>query len=74
VVESTSLIIPFPGLTQASSGVGLLAARIAIGTTTAHAMTEMPAMTLRRDNLMLIKGLLILNRLLSGAGGKQSMG
>jgi hypothetical protein len=58
VLESTRRIIPFPGLTQASSVVGLLAARIAIGTNTAHAMTEMPAITLRRDNLMLISDLL----------------
>ena len=54
VLESTRRIIPLPGLMQASSVPGLLAARIAIGTNTAHAMTEMPAMTLLRVNLMLI--------------------
>jgi hypothetical protein len=58
VLESTSRIIPFPGLTQASSVAGLLAARIAIGTNTASAMTEMYTMTLLRVSLIFISGLL----------------
>jgi hypothetical protein len=59
VLESTRRIIPLPGLMQASSVPALLAARIAIGTTTAQAMTEMPAMTLLRVNLIFISGLLL---------------
>ena len=54
VLESTRRRLPLPGLTQASSVSGLLAACSAIGTTTAHARTEMQAMTLRRVNLMLM--------------------
>ena len=60
VLESTRRIIPLPGLMHASSVPGLLAARIAIGTNTAHAITEMHTMTLLRINLMLISGLLFL--------------
>jgi hypothetical protein len=50
--------MPLPGLMQASRVPGLLAARIAIGTSTAHAITEIPAMKLLRVKLMLIWGLL----------------
>jgi hypothetical protein len=40
--------------------LALLAARIAIGTNTAHAITEMQAITLLRVKVMLISGLLFL--------------
>src|SRR6185295_8387842 len=60
VLESTRRRLPLPGLTQASRTSGLLAARIAIGTNTAHAITEMHAMTLLRVNFMFISGLLFL--------------
>jgi hypothetical protein len=58
VLESTRRIIPLPGLMQASKVLGLLAARIAIGTNTANAITVKHAMTLLRVRLMLISGLL----------------
>jgi len=58
VLASTKRIMPFPGLTHASNVVGLLAARIAIGTNTASAMTEMYTMTLLRVSLIFISGLL----------------
>ncbi len=73
VLESTRRIIPLPGLMQASSVPGLLAARIAIGTNTAHAITEMHAMTLLRVNLMLISGLLFLYVGWLSTGSQQSI-
>src|SRR6266849_6272610 len=60
VLESTRRMLPLPGLTQASRTPGVVAARIAIGTNTAHAITEMQVMILLRVNLMLISGLLFL--------------
>ena len=60
VLESTRRMLPLPGLTQASRTPGVLAARIAIGTNTAHAITEMQVMILLRVNLMPISGLLFL--------------
>ena len=56
VLESTKRMFPLPGLMQASNVPALLAARIAIGTNTAHAITEMQAIRLLRVNLMLIIG------------------